>query len=391
MTAAERLAYKVLPSGGGGFRWGVEARGRPSARSPTDIPPTPALPRKGRAIAYGASPSSTGDWDRHRACFDKLSMRFFFRPRRFPLILSLSKDARQFFITRICDSPARKGGGRIPICAAATLAIAVLCSLTASAAAAPQRIASIYLCSDQLLLRLADRERIVSVNRFAADPSFSNEAGAVGGIKLNRGRAEEILPLNPDLVIAGVFTAPATKALLRRLGIAVLELPVEEDFDGIRANIRRVAKALGEDARGEQLVAALDRSLPPPPPADAWRPELMLYRFGGYSQGRNTLTHAIFERAGFANYAASRLDGVGQLPLEKIVGDPPDAILLGDDGAERNSLAAEALAHPALRMLESTLPTLLVPDRLWLCGLANTGEAVRRLAAFRASLPDRPR
>ena len=101
--------------------------------------------------------------------------------------------------------------------------------------------------------------------------------------------------------------------------------------------------------------------------------------------------HAIFERAGFANYAASRLVGVGQLPLEKIVGDPPDAILLGDDGTERNSLAAEALAHPALRMLESTLPTLIVPDRLWLCGLANTGEAVRRLAAFRASLPDRPR
>ena len=284
-------------------------------------------------------------------------------------------------------SPPLRRRGKIGIGAAAALAIVVSCSPAADAK--PQRIASIYLCSDQLLLHLADRERIVSVNRFAADPSFSNEAGAVGGIKLNRGLAEEILPLNPDLVIAGAFTAPATKALLRRLGIAVLELPVEEDFDDIRANIRRVAKALGEEARGERLVAALDRSLPPPPPADARRPELLLYRFGGYSQGRNTLTNAIFERAGFANYAASRLDGVGRLPLEKIVGDPPDALLLGDDGTERNSLAAEALAHPALRKLKSTLPTLIVPDRLWLCGLANTGEAVRRLAAFRASLPDR--
>lgn len=270
------------------------------------------------------------------------------------------------------------------------LAITVFCSIVAGAGAAavPQRIASIYLCSDQLLLRLADRARIVSINRFAADPSFSNEAGAAAGIPLNRGRAEEILPLNPDLVIAGVFTAPATKAMLRRLGIAVLELPVEEDFAGIRDNIRRVAKAIGEEQRGERMVAELDRSIAAAPAAGAWRPELMLYRFGGYSQGRNTLSNAIFERAGFANYAASRLNGVGRLPLEKIVSDPPDAILLGDEGTERNSLSAETLAHPALRKLRATLPTLIVPDRLWLCGLTNTGEAVRRLAAFRASLPD---
>ena len=171
----------------------------------------------------------------------------------------------------------------------------------------------------------------------------------VSGIPLNRGRAEEILPLKPDLVLAGTFTAPATKALLRRLGIPVLELPVEQDFDGIRTNIRRVAKAIGEIARGEKLVAALDRSLAVKAPPDRWRPELMLYRFGGYSQGRDTLSNAIIERAGFANYAAARLNGVGRLSLERIVADPPDAILLGSRGTERDSLSAETLDHPALR------------------------------------------
>ena len=48
---------------------------------------------------------SIEDWDRHCACFDKLSMRPFFGPLRFPLILSLSKDARRSSITVICDSP----------------------------------------------------------------------------------------------------------------------------------------------------------------------------------------------------------------------------------------------------------------------------------------------
>jgi iron complex transport system substrate-binding protein len=270
--------------------------------------------------------------------------------------------------------------------AAAAAALALCCLMAAQVEAAPQRIASIYLCTDQLLLHLADRERIVSLNRFADYPDFSNEAGTFSGIPLNRGLAEEILPLKPDLVLAGTFTAPATKALLRRVGVPVLELPPEEDFGAIRANIRRVAEVLDEKARGERLVADLDRAIAVGAPPAGRRPELMLYRFGGYSQGRHTLSQAIFERAGFANYAASRLAGVGQLSLEKIILDPPDAILLSERETARDSLSAETLAHPALRKLRTALPTVIVPERLWTCGLANSGEAVQRLAAFRAGL-----
>lgn len=254
---------------------------------------------------------------------------------------------------------------------------------TEQAAAKPQRVASIYLCSDQLLLQLADRDRIVSLNRFAADPSFSNEVNATNGIALNRGRAEEILPLRPDLVIAGVYTAPATKTMLRRVGIPVLELPVETDFDGVRDNIRRVAEALGERERGAALITAFDAALAATPSQDGPRPALMLYRFGGYSQGQHTLSDAIFARAGFDNYAATRLDGVGRLSLEQIATDPPDAILLSETGADQNSLAAETLSHPALRALRQRLPTTTLPDRLWICGLGNTADAVRKLAAFR--------
>ena len=253
----------------------------------------------------------------------------------------------------------------------------------AAATEKPQRIASIYLCSDQLLLRLADRDRIVSLNRFAADPSLSNMVEATRGIPLNRGRAEEILPLEPDLVLAGTFTAPATKALLRRLGIPVVELTVEGDFDDIRANIRRVAEALGETARSEALIAEFDRRLGSVAPASADRPSLLLYRFGGYSQGHNTLSDAIFARAGFDNYAATRLDGVGRLSLEGILADPPDAILFSDTTTGGHSLAAATLAHPVLRKLRREIPNIALPDRLWICGLSDSVDAVRRLGDFR--------
>lgn len=276
----------------------------------------------------------------------------------------------------------RKPAGRAAVVCCALLAAAMTIP-TGLRAAKPQRIASIYLCSDQLLLRLADRDRIVSLNRFAADPSFSNEVNAAKGIALNRGLAEEILPLRPDLVIAGVFTAPATKAMLRRVGIPVLELPVESDFDDIRDNIRRVAAALGESERGAALIAAFDAALAATPPPAGARPTLMLYRFGGYSQGQHTLSHAIFARAGFDNYAATRLDGVGRLSLEQIATDPPDAILLSETGADQHSLAAETLSHPALRALRARIPATMLPDRLWICGLGNSADAVQKLTAFR--------
>ncbi|WP_204306383.1 ABC transporter substrate-binding protein, partial [Stenotrophomonas maltophilia] len=52
-----------------------------------------------------------------------------------------------------------------------------------------------------------------------------------------------------------------TVALLRRVGFSVLELGVPADFEGVRAQIRTVAAALGHPERGETMVAALDARL----------------------------------------------------------------------------------------------------------------------------------
>ena len=178
----------------------------------------------------------------------------------------------------------RSGRGGWPALFSAAAALCIVAIAPAEAATpAPQRIASIYLCADQLVLRLADRARIVSLSRFAAQPAISGQADAIAGIPLNRGRAEEILIHKPDLIVAGQYTAPATKAMLRKLGIPVLELPTATNFDDIRANVRRVAAALGTPERGRRLIAELDRRLRAVPPGDTRRPSLLLYRIGGFS------------------------------------------------------------------------------------------------------------
>ena len=268
----------------------------------------------------------------------------------------------------------------------------LLCVLTAvPAEAAPQRIASLSLCADQLLLRMVDRDRIVSLTRFSAMPDISGQADDVGDIPLNRGRAEEVLPRRPDLVIAGTFTAPATKAMLRRLRIRLLEIPIAADFDAIRSNVLRVGEAVGATDAADAMVRDMTRRLAAARPKGGKRPLVLLYRLGGYSQGRDTLMDAMLREAGFRNYAARHLPGVARLSLEAILRDPPDGVILGSNQGDRSSKAAEILSHPGFRRLLAQRPFMSLPDRLWICGLPDSVQAVEQLAAFRRQFEEPPR
>jgi iron complex transport system substrate-binding protein len=270
-------------------------------------------------------------------------------------------------------------------------AVLLCCLVSIPAVAAPQRIASLSLCADQLLLSLVDRRRIVSVTRFASAPSISGVADAITGIPRNRGSAEDILPLGPDLIVAGEYTQPSTKALFRKLGIPLLEISVATDFDGVRKNIRRIATAVDATEKADHMIDTLNSRLAAAAGSAGPAPSLLFYRLGGYSQGRHTLMDAIIRHAGFVNHAAQALPGVGRVSLETVVVTPPDVIVLGSGHGPRSSRAAEYLSHPAFRQLRSKIPSVTLPDRLWICGLPSSVDAVERLADFRRSLTPTPR
>ena len=54
----------------------------------------------------------------------------------------------------------------------------------------PQRIVSIGLCTDQLLLMLAEREQIASLSVWAMDPNMSYMIDTVGDLPLNNSSVE---------------------------------------------------------------------------------------------------------------------------------------------------------------------------------------------------------
>jgi iron complex transport system substrate-binding protein len=109
----------------------------------------------------------------------------------------------------------------------------------------PQRIVSLNMCVDELVLRLAEPQNIASVTWLSRDPKNSNVAELGARIPVNHGLAEEIIPLNPDLIIAGIYTARTAVAMLKRVGIPVLEIGVPKSLDDIRAQIREIAGLIG--------------------------------------------------------------------------------------------------------------------------------------------------
>ncbi len=272
---------------------------------------------------------------------------------------------------------------------AAVLWVATGLGAHGPAQAAPRRIVSLNLCTDEILLDLVHRDRIVAVSHLAADPLVSAVADRAVGLPVTRGEAESVLALEPDLVLAGTFTTPATLDLLERIGQRVVRVPLASDIVGIRAAIRQVATAVGEEARGGDLISAFDEALGRAAggATGGERRSALVYQVNGLSAGPGSLADTLIQAAGLANHAAALgLGAVGALPLEVLAAHPPDLIILTGPAEEYRTVVAENLRHPALATILASQSVVVVPWRLWLCGTHHAAETVRRLGEARRRL-----
>lgn len=272
----------------------------------------------------------------------------------------------------------------------AALCVASMATLAPIAAkAGPQRVVSLNLCADQLALMLLPRDHIAGLTHLANDPGLSALWEQAGDIPLLKGLAEEVLPLKPDLVLAGAFTTRPTIAILRARGIPVLEIGLVNDFDGIRTQIRTVAAALDRVEKGEELVTEMDAKLAAAqvPAGEEKRPRVLSLAPGGFTSGAGTLNDAVMQAAGLTNYAAEKgMQGYGYLSVETVADDPPDLLIINTDEKGQPSLNGQMLSHPALARAVPADRRPHVQGRLWTCGGPFTADAVTQLAAARDRL-----
>ena len=270
----------------------------------------------------------------------------------------------------------------------ARVALAVALASGVARAEPPRRIVSLNLCTDQILIDLVGRERIAALSHLATDPALSAIAEEARGLVTIRGTAEEVLARDPDLVLTIAGSTPATVSLLERLGKRVLAVPLANDFDAVRSITRAIAQAVGEVERGEQLLASFDARLAAGAPADARRPSALVYQLNSLASGPGTLVDAMLTAAGFRNLARELpLGPAGRLPLETLVANPPDLVVLATAPDAFRTVAADNLRHPALAAVRAERPHVLLGMADWLCGTPRAARAVEALAGWRRALP----
>ena len=245
--------------------------------------------------------------------------------------------------------------------------LAALAGAVAAPATTAPRIVSLDQCADQYVLALAPRDEIAWVSKRALN-SDSNQRLRAAGLPEHRATLEAALGARATVAVR-YWTADARLPdALRRQGVEVVQLDEANDFPGIRANVRKVAAALGERPVGEALIGKMDAELAAS--RGAWGGARALYLTpGGFTAGRDTLIAAMMGAAGLVTAAA----GVGYRPvsLEQLVLDPPSALVLGffrdlAGGRQRWTIGGNSyLRGLAARRTVASLPGSLLGCPAW--------------------------
>jgi iron complex transport system substrate-binding protein len=273
-------------------------------------------------------------------------------------------------------SSGRRGAGL------AGVLVALLCAACAPAVPAKRAagevptIVSLNPCLDAILVEVAAPGQVLALSHYSRDPGSSSIPPKVAArYAVTAGTAEEVIALQPDLVLASTFLPQPTRSALERAGLRVETFGSPKTIAESIAQVREVADLAERTRAGAVLAARLNRPpMPAGPPISA-----LLWQPGEIVAGEATLIAELLREAGFTSHAAAR--GLGQadaVTLEQVLADPPQVLLVaGDAPGQRHPLLAERV--PALRIAAFD-PSLIY------CGGPTIPKARARLRAIRAAV-----
>jgi iron complex transport system substrate-binding protein len=255
-------------------------------------------------------------------------------------------------------------------------ASAISLALAASAEAAPRRVASLNLCTDELLLLLAEPAQILSVTHLAQNPAEAPLWRHARRYPRNDGSLMSVAALRPDLVLTMGGGARDRARIAARLGIRTLDLPFPQSLADIERGIADVASALGRPrAAGPALrrIAGLRRTAPGSGADAIW------LGGGGRSVAAGGLAAQWMALAGLRQRPL-----VGdRVSLEQLLTRPPAILLRSDYRSGQFSGEQRWLAHPLAKGTRRSR-TIVTDGRLWTCMgplLARETERLRRAAS----------
>jgi iron complex transport system substrate-binding protein len=223
----------------------------------------------------------------------------------------------------------------------------------------PERIASVTLGTDEILLSLVEKNRLIAVTEISTDPGISNVAGQTDDIpnKIQKANAEQIIALKPDLVFVASYTSEDVVKQLKDAGLTVFKFQFFDSIDRMKENVITIGKTVGELEKAERIVADMDArlaSISEKVEKIKDRPTVLYYTPHGYTAGKGTTIDDIIMKAGGKNLAAEvGIESWKELSLEKVVEMNPDIILLSAWNPKKPNFIDELRKNPALENVEA--------------------------------------
>ena len=243
--------------------------------------------------------------------------------------------------------------------------------MLASALLLGASVASLNLCTDELLLLLAKPQQIASVTHLSQQAEESPLWKQARKYPANDGTLLSVIGHRPRLVLTMGGRGHDRQHIASMLGIRTIELPYPQSLSDVMTSVRTVARAIGRDSAGDAVVARLQGIQQTAPRRQA---DTLYLSGGGLSVGSTGLAAEWMRLAGMRQRSI-RGDRV---TLEQLLTNPP-AVLLRSDYRERQYSGQQRwLAHPLAKHARAGR-TLATDGRLWTCMGPSLGTEILRL------------
>src|SRR5690606_42157343 len=100
-----------------------------------------------------------------------------------------------------------------------------------------------------------------SVTCTPSDSQLSTIAAQLDGIHINHGLAEELIPLLPDLLVAGVFGAGDAVRLLQHFDYRVERIALPRTLEDIIVHMEALGELVGAQAQAAVMIDELREEL----------------------------------------------------------------------------------------------------------------------------------
>lgn len=251
----------------------------------------------------------------------------------------------------------------------------------------PARIVSVNLGADQMLMELAP-ERVLGISYLSLDPKLSHVSDMAKKVsrtlKLD---LEQILELQPELVVLGRTAPGEIFSTLGETGVKVFRFTEYQSVDGIQKSLTALGKAIGEESKAISMASSMEERLQKV--SEGWsehkKPRLLYYNPGGFTGGKGTFVDSIITKAGAVNVASEMgIYGTKKLSLESVIYQDPDYLLSMGSGRWNSVEVKEFFSNPAVKKLRAIRDgkVFLISPKYLFAPSHHVIEVIEELAEF---------